>query len=388
MKLNIAIALLFDVCIKAQNLVREFFWVTFSWPFSCANPLILTLQQNECSSIITIVSSIEDKAASKASKLAKAPPNSSPVPSSNCSQIKSWKTGQVPRYETLMISSSTHNNSRPIYPVVIKLGAESSPDTAADTNDEIVLLSVSATGYPIRDRVNLIGAVRNETSYVKKSLVTLRKAQTHTFDDWQGTGKQLAVNARNITSDPNSSWNAVVELNFDNAVPNDSMTNLIICGYQGWFAYPGDGSPIDRWKHWFSEPQDPTVDNLTVEMYPSTDEYNEEDLMEANILMRDGSRAKFYSTTHPSVVRKHFEWMREYGISGVFHMRFMQDMDNRKTREWRTSVLRNVRVAAESTGRVFAVSYNIAGGGIDDSILDHLKRDWMELVDNEQVTQR
>ncbi|KAL7511007.1 hypothetical protein ACHAXN_007921 [Cyclotella atomus] len=77
----------------------------------------------------------------------------------------------------------------------------------------------------------------------------------------------------------------------------------------------------------------------------------------------------------------------DYGISGVFHMRFMQDIGKPRNYEWKTRVMRNVRAAAESTGRVFAVSYNIAGGKIDDSVLDELKRDWKNLVDNEKVTQ-
>ena len=68
-------------------------------------------------------------------------------------------------------------------------------------------------------------------------------------------------------------------------------------------------------------------------------------------------------------------------------MRFMQDIGKPRNYEWKTRVMRNVRAAAESTGRVFAVSYNIAGGKIDDSVLDELKRDWKNLVDNEKVTQ-
>ena len=66
-------------------------------------------------------------------------------------------------------------------------------------------------------------------------------------------------------------------------------------------------------------------------------------------------------------------------------MRFMQDIDIPRNYEWKTQVMRNVRAAAESTGRVFAVSYNIAGK-LDDSVLDSMKNDWINLVDKEQVT--
>lgn len=171
-------------------------------------------------------------------------------------------------------------------------------------------------------------------------------------------------------------------------VPNAStLSKLIICGYQGWFAFPGDGAPINKWKHWFSSDYDPSVSNLGVDMYPSMNEYDAADLMESNISMKDGSKAKFFSSARPNVVQKHFLWMRDYGISGVFHIRFMENIDLPNNHEWKTMVLRNVKAAAESTGRVFAVSYNIAGSSVDDSVLDAIKLDWMDIVDNERITE-
>lgn len=169
------------------------------------------------------------------------------------------------------------------------------------------------------------------------------------------------------------------------------LTNQIICGYQGWFTYPGDGAPINKWKHWFHDPAAtvtaPKADYITVDMYPTTDEYDEDDLHESGIMLSDGSSAKFFSNVRPKVVLKHFEWMATYGISGVFNMRFMESMHVDKNREWKTIVLRNVRNAAELTGRIFAVSYNIAGDDFGGSnVLEDLKVDWMRLVDEEGIT--
>eukprot|EP00956_Cyclotella_meneghiniana_P018858 scaffold31775_cov79-Cyclotella_meneghiniana.AAC.7 len=182
------------------------------------------------------------------------------------------------------------------------------------------------------------------------------------------------------------SLSSVPTTELEGYVPNVStLRNQIICGYQGWFTFPGDGASINRWKHWFSHPNDPSEENLDVDMYPHMDEYDDEDLMESNMHHKDGTKVKFFSSVRPNVVKKHFEWMRDYGISGVFHMRFMQDIDIPRNYEWKTQVMRNVRAAAESTGRVFAVSYNIAGK-LDDSVLDSMKNDWINLVDKEQVT--
>ena len=79
--------------------------------------------------------------------------------------------------------------------------------------------------------------------------------------------------------------------------------------------------------------------------------------------------------------------MKTYGISGVMHMRFMESIHLVNNREWKTGVLRNVKDAAEQTGRVFAVAYNIAGNTLDCNALDDLKNDWKRLVDEEKITQ-
>lgn len=162
------------------------------------------------------------------------------------------------------------------------------------------------------------------------------------------------------------------------------LERQIICGYQGWFGFPGDGAPINRWRHWFrGNFSSPAHEHVTVDMYPTTDDYDADDLKATGMKMRDGSDAKFFSSARPNVVRRHFEWMVAYGITGVFHHRFMTEW-NTPLHETRTIVLRNVRSAAVATGRYFAVSYDIAGNG--NAVIDRLRTDWMTLVDAEGIT--
>jgi hypothetical protein len=142
---------------------------------------------------------------------------------------------------------------------------------------------------------------------------------------------------------------------------NNMLTNQVICGYQGWFGTPNDGAPINRWRHWFHAGSSVTYTNLTVDMYPTIDEYNSTDLAVSNITMPNGSYAKFFSSARLNVVVKHFEWMQTYGITGVFHHRFVKDLENVNVNTTRTIVLKNVRHAAKTTGRKFAVSYDLAG---------------------------
>ena len=98
-------------------------------------------------------------------------------------------------------------------------------------------------------------------------------------------------------------------------VPANTLTNQILCGYQGWYAFPGDGAPINRWKHWFKN-QPANINNhpdhteAMMDMLPTEDEYDEEDMNESTGLVNaDGSHPKFFSNARPRVVLKHFEWM-------------------------------------------------------------------------------
>ena len=351
----------------------------------------------ECSNIYSIVDDLEKKKAAKSSKQAKRGDNVAPTPpttkgleSSNneeffCEQIRTWHTNLAPKYETQRISSVSSNETGFLYPVAIKLDTMIPSNFDAGSNETTIIIGFSQSGGNLvsRDRVNIVDIFHKQTRVLR----SLRLLQSYTFINWKGKRRELSVLVKSIESNPNNNnRHAVIELTYDKALPNDSMSNLIICGYQGWFAFKGDGAAINKWKHWFSHPNDPKINDLTVEMYPTMDEYDDEDLIESNILMRDGSKAKFYSAFRPKVVLKHFEWMREYGISGVFHMRFMQDIDKPRNYQWKTQVLRNVRAAAEATGRIFAVSYNIAGNNINESVLDEIKNDWIKLVDDEEIS--
>jgi hypothetical protein len=61
----------------------------------------------------------------------------------------------------------------------------------------------------------------------------------------------------------------------------DMLDNKIICGYRGWFGFLGDGAPIKRWRHWFRvNGTAPPYEDVTLDMYPTIDEYDVGDVME------------------------------------------------------------------------------------------------------------
>jgi hypothetical protein len=94
----------------------------------------------------------------------------------------------------------------------------------------------------------------------------------------------------------------------------------------------------------------------------------------------DGRPAQLYSAYNKATVERHFRWLRQYDLAGVFLQRFSSELGNPALLAFRDGVASNVRAAAESNGRVFAVMYDISGHP-PQTIVASLKRDWMHAVD-------
>ena len=58
---------------------------------------------------------------------------------------------------------------------------------------------------------------------------------------------------------------------------------------------------------------------------------------------------------------RHFRWMAEYGIHGVFLQRFVSELSVPMLRRARDTVADLVRESAEKHGRVFAIMYDVSG---------------------------
>jgi hypothetical protein len=85
------------------------------------------------------------------------------------------------------------------------------------------------------------------------------------------------------------------------------------------------------------------------------------------------------------VVARHFAWMRQYGIDGAAAQRFLVDVKNPADRDRADRVLRNIRDAAEASGRVFYVTYDVSG---DDpkTVINDIRRDWVHLAHEVGIT--
>jgi len=156
-------------------------------------------------------------------------------------------------------------------------------------------------------------------------------------------------------------------------------------GYQGWFGCPGDGSPLDTWQHWFRGAQ-ASLSSLRVDMWPDISEFPESERCNTPLMLPDGRPAQLYSAFNPRTVDRHFAWLQEYELPGVFLQRFTVRLNDRSVRGFRDGVARNVRTAAEAHGRVFAIMYDISGHP-RDTLVEAVKADWRYLVDTLRITE-
>lgn len=153
---------------------------------------------------------------------------------------------------------------------------------------------------------------------------------------------------------------------------SDTLTGTVMCGYQGWFATPADASGIG-WRHYgFNKPGECHID-----LWPDVSELDADERVDSPLKFADGSTAQVFSSANAKTVRRHFEWMRQSGIDGVFLQRFGASVRDPRSRAHNDLVLENVRNAAEATGRSFCIMYDLSGlkaGDIEKVVMQDWKR--------------
>jgi hypothetical protein len=161
-----------------------------------------------------------------------------------------------------------------------------------------------------------------------------------------------------------------------------TLNGKYMFGYQGWFWAPGDGSGKNWSYHWFRN-NDPSAGSLVVDMFPDVREFDPDELFPTKLHYSDNSTVKLYSAYVEKTVIRHFRWMRDYQLDGVWVQRFLS-MVNRGETPIFNKVLVNCRKGAETWGRVFVVMYDLSG--TSPAKLPTIKTDWMYLVDSLGVT--
>ena len=196
------------------------------------------------------------------------------------------------------------------------------------------------------------------------------------------TNTVAATNGINEVTLPLSAQTTFFSLN--HGVDATTMYGKLLMGYQGWFACPNDGSAPNQWWHWFHN-QTPTAANVNTDFLPDTSEATSNELFNTQMTYTNGSPVQFDSSANAATVLRHFRWMQENQLDGVFLQRFLSDLSSPQFFSFRNQVTSNVRAGAEAYGRVFAIMYDVSGQSTN-TLVNNITNDWLYLVNTMHIT--
>lgn len=218
---------------------------------------------------------------------------------------------------------------------------------------------------------------------------------------WIGTGLAMTAHAGGVGvaeslsgqadwGDPaKMDWSAVIERTMrpfagrtNRGVDVQTLTGKVLCGYQGWFAAPGDGA-WRGWVHW-SATQRFEPGHCKIDLWPDVSELESDERFATPFTHADGRKAEVFSSFQRKTVLRHFEWMKTYGLDGVFVQRFINSPGDVKGYRQVNVVLNHCREGANLHGRTYAVMYDLSGLGAGQ--LQRVREDWKLLVDRMQIT--
>ncbi len=160
-------------------------------------------------------------------------------------------------------------------------------------------------------------------------------------------------------------------------VDRSTMTGKVLCGYQGWFTAPGDGSGRG-WRHYPGRGKfEPGSCNI--DLWPDVSDLDEDEKYATPFRLADDTIAHVFSSHNEKTVLRHFKWMEEYGIDGVFVQRFAVETRQPADLAHCNTVLAHCREGANRSARCYAVMYDLSGLGAGGTrqVID----DWKLLAD-------
>lgn len=163
--------------------------------------------------------------------------------------------------------------------------------------------------------------------------------------------------------------------------PSTTLTGKVVCGYQGWFTASGDGSGRN-WRHYPARNQfKPGF--CGIDLWPDVGELDDDEKFATLFRHADGRLAQVFSSHNRKTVLRHFRWMEQYGIDGVFVQRFGVETIQAADLRHCNTVLAHCREGANACSRCYAVMYDLSGlprGGVQ-----HVIDDWKLLVERMRI---
>ncbi|MFC9691239.1 glycoside hydrolase family 71/99-like protein [Kribbella sp. NPDC056951] len=155
------------------------------------------------------------------------------------------------------------------------------------------------------------------------------------------------------------------------ASPPGDVVGKVTVGYQGWFACPGDGAPINGWWHWSRNwGQPPSPSNTAIVSWPDMRDYSAT-YQTAYANLGNGQPARLFSSYDQQTVNTHFQWMQQNGCDTAALQRFNPTGGEGPTRD---AMAAKVRQAAEQYGRKFYIMYDATDW---TNMQSEMKTDWI-----------
>ncbi len=164
-----------------------------------------------------------------------------------------------------------------------------------------------------------------------------------------------------------------------------SLIGKVMCGYQGWFNTSTDGAQRG-WRHWpNSGTGAPTPTNCHFDMWPDMTEMTTGEKFLASAFDEGSNHFYLFSSYKRDTVLRHFQWMQDYGIDGVYLQRFGTEVTPGSAEFLhRNAVLSHCKDGANMYGKKYAVMYDLTGLGAGQT--SKVINDWKYLVDTKKVT--
>lgn len=166
-------------------------------------------------------------------------------------------------------------------------------------------------------------------------------------------------------------------------VDSSTLTGKVMCGYQGWFNAERDGANRG-YNHWARGGERPRPGHVTVDLWPDLSEFGPDERFPTDLFHTDGSRAEVFSSYRRTTVLRHFRWMKDYGIDGVFVQRFINSLQRPGALHHNNTVLNHCREGARKHGRVYALMYDLSS--LPPGHADRLIDDWKRLLRDTRLT--
>ena len=186
---------------------------------------------------------------------------------------------------------------------------------------------------------------------------------------------------------PDRPYQEFTDISVDLNITDDTETSIvgkILSGYQGWFNAEGDGADLE-WKHYRV-----TVDGVrkfepgftSIDFWPDTSEFDEDEKYDTPFTHIDGRPANVFTSANPKTVNRHFKWMNDYNIDGVFVQRFNSNLKANapKLKANNNVVFDNAIAGAIANNRLLSIMYDMSGSK-SETVVEDTKQDWRELVD-------